>query len=93
MACADGIQECIEIVRDLKANNYRRSSSKRLGSKIKAVEKCTMTSELSITVIVVSIRLIQDETLMVIAHCIGTVAFAYKLLYYRKKKWWRKVLL
>lgn len=39
MACADGIQECIETVRDLKANNAQDAYLEGLDTKIKAVEK------------------------------------------------------
>ena len=38
MACADGIQECIETVRDLKANNAEQAYLKGLEKKIRAVE-------------------------------------------------------
>ena len=31
MACADGIQECIETVQDLKANNARKRIPQRVG--------------------------------------------------------------
>ena len=42
MACADGIQECIETVRDLKANNAEQAYLKGLEKKIRAVEhRCT----------------------------------------------------
>ena len=39
MACADGIQEYIETLRDLKANNAESSYLKGLRSKIRSVEK------------------------------------------------------
>ena len=35
MACADGIQECIETVRDLKANNAEEAYLKGLDKKLK----------------------------------------------------------
>ena len=47
MACADGIQECLESVRDLKANNAEQEYVKGLDAKIKTVEKQTVFSELT----------------------------------------------
>ena len=58
MACADGIQECIETVRDLKANNAEEAYLKGLDKKIKAVEKRAIISELGTAVFVVSATLI-----------------------------------
>lgn len=54
MDCADGIQECIETVRDLKANNAENTYLEGLNKKIKAVEKRAIISELGIAVFVVS---------------------------------------
>lgn len=54
MACADGIQECIEIVRDLKANNAEDAYLAGLDQKIKAVEKRAIITELGTAVFVVS---------------------------------------
>lgn len=39
MACADGIQECIETVRDLKSNNAEEKYLEGLKEKIRAVER------------------------------------------------------
>lgn len=58
MACADGIQECIETSRDLKANNAEEEYLKGLDIKIKAVEKRAIISELGTAVFVVSATLI-----------------------------------
>ena len=69
MACADGIQECIETVRDLKANNARRSLFKGIGQKIKAVEKRAIISELGTAVFVVSATLILK--LGIVTVCFG----------------------
>lgn len=46
MACADGIQEYIEAVRDLKANNAEQNYLKGLSGKIKNVEKQNLKAEL-----------------------------------------------
>lgn len=58
MACADGIQECIETLRDLKANNAEKKYLHGLNQKIKAVEKRAILSELGTAVFVVSATLI-----------------------------------
>ena len=47
LACADGIQECLETMRDLKANNAECEYLKGLDAKIKTVEKQTVFSELT----------------------------------------------
>ena len=39
MECADGIQECLETIRDLRANNAQESYMKGLDAKIRRVEK------------------------------------------------------
>ncbi len=46
MACADGIQEYIETVRDLKAYNAEQNYLKGLSGKIKNVEKQNLKAEL-----------------------------------------------
>ncbi len=58
MACADGIQECIETVRDLKANNAENNYMKGLTVKIKNVEKRAIISEFGSAAFVVSADLI-----------------------------------
>ena len=58
MACADGIQECIEAVRDLKANNAEEGYLEGLDRKIKAVEKRAIITELGTAVFVVSASMI-----------------------------------
>lgn len=58
MACADGIQECIETARDLKANNAEDEYLKGLDKKIKAVEKRAIISEFGTAAFVVSATLI-----------------------------------
>lgn len=58
MACADGIQECIETVRDLKANNAEKDYLQGLDQKIKAVERRAIISEFGTAVFVVSATLI-----------------------------------
>ena len=73
MACADGIQECIETVRDLKANNAEQEYLKGLDRKIKSVEKRAIISELGTAVFVVSAG-------MILKLGIATVALAGAML-------------
>lgn len=54
MACADGIQEYIETVRDLKANNAEDGYIKGLSKKIRGVEKQSISAELTTAVFVTS---------------------------------------
>lgn len=58
MACADGIQECIETVRDLRANNAENNYMVGLTEKIKNVEKRAIISEFGTAAFVVSAELI-----------------------------------
>ena len=56
--CADGIQECIETLQDLKANNAEKIYFKGLEKKIRAVEQRAIISEFGLAVFVVSASLI-----------------------------------
>lgn len=58
MAFADGIQECLETLRDLKANNSQDDYLAGLDEKIKNVEKRTIITELSNAVFNGSARMI-----------------------------------
>ncbi len=58
MACADGIQECIETVRDLKANNAEDMYLEGLDRKIRAVEKRAIIGEFMTAACVVSSSLV-----------------------------------
>lgn len=58
MACADGIQECLETVRDLRANNSEDEYLKELDDKIHAVEKHAIFSELTTAVFVAGAQMI-----------------------------------
>ncbi len=58
MACADGIQECIETVRDLKANNFEETYLAGLEKKIRAVERRSIINEFGLAAFVVSASLI-----------------------------------
>jgi len=54
MACADGIQEYIETVRDLKANNAEENYLKGLTKKIKNVEKRSIVAEFATSAFITS---------------------------------------
>ncbi|AWI05553.1 ABC transporter ATP-binding protein [Clostridium drakei] len=69
MACADGIQECIESVRDLKSNNAEAAYMEKLNVKIKNVEKRSIITELGTAAFVVLAQ-------MVLKLGIATVALA-----------------
>lgn len=58
MVCADGIQEYIETVRDLKANNAEKEYLKGLSGKIRGVEKQSVRAELTTAVFVTSAGMI-----------------------------------
>lgn len=58
MELADGIQECLETVRDLRANNAQEMYVKGINNKIKAVEKHAAVTELGTAVFVASAQMI-----------------------------------
>jgi len=58
IACEDGIQECMETLPDLRANNAEKSYLAGLEKKIRAVEGRLIKSELGTAVFVVSASLV-----------------------------------
>ena len=58
VALEEGVQECIESLQDLKANNAEENYLKGLGKKIDDVEKRHIIAELGVAVFVVSSTLI-----------------------------------
>ncbi len=54
----DGIQECLETAKDLKSNNAVERFLERLNKKIKAVEKYSLVSELTVAAYVSSAQMI-----------------------------------
>ncbi len=58
IACEDGIQECMEAMPDLRANNAEKSYLAVLETKIRAVESRLIKSELDTAVFVVSAGLV-----------------------------------
>ena len=73
MACADGIQECLETVRDLKASNAQEEYMAALDKKIKAVEKHAVTTELGTALFVSGAQ-------MILKFGIATVALTGSIL-------------
>ncbi len=58
LALADGIQECLESIRDLRANNAENRYMEELDGKIKKVEKFALFTELKMAVYVNSAAII-----------------------------------
>lgn len=58
LACADGIQECLETIRDLRANNAGEEYMKGLDGKIRAVEKHAIFNELTTAAFVSSAQML-----------------------------------
>ena len=58
VALEEGVQECIESLQDLKANNAEKSYLKELNNKIDDVEKRHIIAELGVAIFVVSSTLI-----------------------------------
>ncbi|MDE6133544.1 MAG: ABC transporter ATP-binding protein/permease [Oscillospiraceae bacterium] len=58
LAAAEGIQECLETVRDLKANNAETEYTKGLEKKIKTEEKQTIATEVASAIFNTSARMI-----------------------------------
>lgn len=75
MACADGIQECLENVRDLQAYNTQEDYMKGLTGKIKAVEKHAIVTELGTAVFVGSSQMILKLGIATVA-LVGCVLLA-----------------
>ena len=73
MACADGIQECLENVRDLQAYNTQEDYMKGLTAKIKAVEKHAIVTELGTAVFVGSSQMILKLGIATVALVGGVV--------------------
>lgn len=58
LECEDGIQECIETIKELKANNCENEYLEGLDKKFKNLEKKSIFSELGIAIFVMSSNLI-----------------------------------
>ena len=67
VALESGVQECIESLQDLKANNAEESYLKGLGKKIDAVEKRHIITELGTALFVVSSTLILKFGIVTVA--------------------------
>lgn len=73
MACADGIQECLESVRDLQAYNAQDKYMEGLDAKIKAVEKHAIVTELGTAVFVGSAQMVLKLGIASVALVGGTL--------------------
>lgn len=73
MACADGIQECLESVRDLRAYNKEEAYMKGLDVKIKNVEKHAIVTELGTAVFVGSAQMILKLGIATVALVAGNL--------------------
>ena len=80
MACADGIQECIEAVQDLKANNAEGEYLRGLEQKIRAVERRSILNEFGLAAFVVSASLILKLGIATVA-LVGSVLLVQGTLY------------
>lgn len=58
LECADGIQECLETIRDLRSNNARNAYMEELTGKMKAVEKHSLVIEVAVAFFVSSAQMI-----------------------------------
>lgn len=67
MSCADGIQECIETVQDLKANNAEEEYLKGLEKKIRHVEHRSILNEFGLAAFVVSASLVLKLGIVTVA--------------------------
>ncbi len=69
IACADGVQECIECVQDLKSNNAEAEYLVGLDKKVDAVETRAIKSELGTAVFVSSAQMILKLGIATTALC------------------------
>ncbi len=79
MSCADGIQECLESVRDIQAYNNQEEYMKGLDEKIKAVEKHAVATELGTAVFVGSAQMILKLGIATVALVGGALLASGKL--------------
>lgn len=79
MSCADGIQECLESVRDIQAYNTQEEYMNGLDEKIKAVEKHAVATELGTAVFVGSAQMILKLGIATVALVGGTLLASGKL--------------
>lgn len=79
MSCADGIQECLESVRDIRAYNTQEEYMEGLDAKIKAVEKHAVVTELGTAVFVGSAQMILKLGIATVALVGGALLASGKL--------------
>jgi ATP-binding cassette subfamily B protein len=76
LSMADGIQECLESIRDLRANNAENGYMEELDGKIKKVEKFALFTELKMAVYV-------NSSAIILKIGIGTTAVMGGILFAR----------
>ncbi len=74
LAMSDGIQECLESIRDLRANNAENSYMEELDGKIKKVEKFALFTELKMAIYV-------NSSAIILKTGIGTTAVVGGMLF------------
>ena len=79
MSCADGIQECLESIRDIQAYNTQEEYMNGLDEKIKAVEKHAVITELGTAVFVGSAQMILKLGIATVALVGGALLASGKL--------------
>ncbi len=79
LACADGIQECLETIRDLRVNNAEKEYLDGLDVKIKAVEKHAIIAELGTAVFVSSAQMILKFGIVTVAIVGGSLLVSGKI--------------
>ena len=79
MSCADGIQECLESVRDIQAYNTQEEYMKGLDAKIKAVEKHAVVTEFGTAVFVGTAQMILKLGIATVALVGGALLASGKL--------------
>lgn len=67
--CADGIQECIENVREIKANNQQTDYINHIDKKIKRLEKINLKSELNTAKYVVTSQMLLKVGIATLTLC------------------------
>lgn len=73
LECADGIQECLETVRDLRAYKARDSYMAGLEEKIRAVEKSALVTEVGLAFFVTAAQMVLKVGVATVALAGGTL--------------------
>ena len=79
LECADGIQECLETVRDLRAYKARDSYMEGLETKIRAVEKSALVTEVGLAFFVTAAQMVLKVGIATVALAGGTLLVSGEL--------------